>query len=138
VTRDAFGTVVDALARRDLTTAELEERLSRAGFDADARTDALARATESGYLDDERVARERARVLSERNSSDAAIQTELERRGVPASAIEAVLSALVPENERAARLARRLGGGSRAARALARKGFPDDVVARAVGLHIAE
>jgi regulatory protein len=138
VTQDAFGAVVDALARRDLTAAELEERLSRAGFDADACADAMARAAESGYLDDERVARERAWVLAERDSSDAAIRAEFTRRGVPEAVVQAALAALVPEGERAARLARRLGGGPRAARALVRRGFPEDLVERAVGLHIAE
>ena len=138
MTQDAFGAVVNALARRDLTVAELEARLERAGFDADARTDAMARAAESGYLDDGRVARERARVLVERDSSDAAIRAELERRGVQEAVVGAVLAALVPEEERATRLARRLGGSPRAARALVRKGFPEDVVERVVGLHIAE
>ena len=31
MTKDAFGVVVDALARRDLTSTELEQRLARVG-----------------------------------------------------------------------------------------------------------
>jgi SOS response regulatory protein OraA/RecX len=135
---DAFGAVVDALARRDLTSAELEQRLARAGFRPDARADAIARAVGAGYLDDARVARERARRLAERDASDAAIRADLERRGVGEEQVEDALGLVVPEPERAERLARRLGGGARAARALSRKGYPDDVVARAVGLGIAE
>lgn len=138
MTQDAFGLVVDALARRDLTAAELEERLARAGFDADARAEATARAAESGYLDDRRVAFERARRLAERGASDAAIRSELERRGVAEQVAGDALAAVAPEAERAARLARRLGGGPRAARALARKGFPEDLVEQTVRLHIAE
>lgn len=138
MTQDAFGAVVDALARRDLTAAELEERLARAGFDADARADAIARAGAAGYLDDERVAFERARRLAERNSSDAAIRAELERRSVPDEVVEAALGAVASEEERAVRLSQRLGGGRRAARALLRKGFPEDLVARTVGVQIAE
>jgi SOS response regulatory protein OraA/RecX len=138
VTQDAFGTVVDALARRDLTVAELEERLARAGFDADARAEAVTRAADAGYLDDERVAVERARRLAERDASDEAIRTELFRRGVPEEVVEAALAAVTPEAERAARLARRLGNGPRAARALLRKGFPEDLVERTVTLPIAE
>ena len=138
MTKDAFGTVVEALARRDLTAAELEERLARAGFEPDARADAVARAADAGYLDDGRVACERARSLAERDSSDAAIRTELGRRGVSEELVEAALGAVTPEAERAERLARRLGCGPRAARALARKGFPDEVVERATGLRIAE
>jgi hypothetical protein len=54
---------------------------------------------------------------------------------------EAVTSALEPlpsESERAERLAHKLGGGHRAARALARKGYPEDVVERVLRLDIAE
>ena len=138
MTKDAFGTVVDALARRDLTAAELEERLARAGFEPKARADAVARAADAGYLDDGRVASERARHLAARDASDAAIRAELERRGVSDELAEAALAAVTPEAERAARLARRLGGGPRAARALVRKGFPDDLVERTPGLQIAE
>jgi len=138
VTKDAFGLVVAALARRDLTAAELEERLERAGFEQKARADAVARAADAGYLDDRRVARERVRTLAERDSSDTAIRAELERRGVSEELVEAALAAVTPEAERAARLVRRLGGGPRAARTLARKGFPDDVIERATGLQIAE
>ena len=136
--KDAFGTLVDSLARRDLTSAELERRLLRAGFDPPACSDALARAADAGYLDDARVAFERARRLAERGASDAAIRSELARRGVPAEHVEQALAAVAPVSERASRLAARLGGGPRAARALARKGYPDNVVERATGLHIAE
>lgn len=135
---DAFAAVVAALARRDLTAAELEDRLLRVGFGPDVCADALARATAAGYLDDARVAVERARRLAERNASDAAIRAELERRGVGDEAVEAALATVLPETERAERLARRLGGGPRAARALSRKGYPEEVVRRALGLGIAE
>jgi regulatory protein len=138
VTKDAFEAVVDALARRDLTSTELEQRLARAGFEPHARADAIARATDAGYLDDARVARERARRLAERDASDAAICAELRRRGVGEDAIQAALEALPAEPTRAERLARRLGGGSRAARSLVRKGYAEDVVERALGLDIAE
>jgi regulatory protein len=135
---DAFGAVVDALARRDLTSAELEQRLRRAEFDPDACSNALARAAEAGYLNDGRVALERVRRLAERDASDAAISAELRRRGVGEDEVGAALAAITPEVERAQRLAARLGGGARAARTLARKGYPQDVVERAVRLPIAE
>jgi regulatory protein len=138
VTQDAFGAAVDALARRDLTSAELEQRLARAGFEAESRADAIERAASAGYVDDVRVAAERARRLADRNASDAAIRAELLRRGVEEDAVETALEALPPEQERAERLALRLGGGPRAGRALARKGYPEDVVARALRQEIAE
>ena len=138
MTHDAFGALVDALSRRDLTSTELEQRLLRAGFDASACSDALTRASEAGYLDDARVATERARHLAERGASDAAIRAELGRRGVSDEDVELALAGVTPEPERAERLATRLGGGARAARALGRKGYPEDVVERTIRLHIAE
>jgi SOS response regulatory protein OraA/RecX len=135
---DAFGTVVNALARRDLTSFELQQRLVRAGFDPATCTDALARAAGSGYVDDARVALERALHLAERGSSDAVIRAELLRRGVPDDGVEMALAAIPAEGERAEQLASRLGGGLRAARALARKGYPEDVVERAIRARIAE
>jgi regulatory protein len=138
VTKDAFGAVVDALARRDLTSVELEQRLARAGYEPDACADAIARAAAAGYLDDDRVALERARRLAERGASNAAIRTELVRRGMSDEAVSSALEPLPPESERAERLAHKLGGGLRAARALARKGYPEDVVERVLRLDIAE
>jgi SOS response regulatory protein OraA/RecX len=138
VTKDAFGAVVDALARRDLTSVELEQRLARAGYESDACTDAIARAAAAGYLDDERVALERARRLAERGASNTAIRAELERRGMSEEAVASALEPLPPEIERAERLVHKLGGGSRAARALARRGYSDDVVERVLRLDIAE
>jgi regulatory protein len=138
VTDEAFRTVVDALARRDLTADELESRLARAGFEPDARVDAIVRAREAGYLDDARIAVERARVLAERGASDEAIRLELERRGVSSEAVDTALESVPPELDRAVGLARKAGGGPKAARALARKGYPQDVVERAVGMPIAE
>lgn len=135
---DAFAAVVDALARRDLTSAELAQRLARAGFEPAACEAALTRAAEAGYLDDERVAIERTRRLAERGASDAAILAELNRRGVEQEVAEAALAAVEPETQRAERLARRLGGGARAARALLRKGYPEEVAERAIRPLIAE
>jgi regulatory protein len=138
VADDAFGAVVRALARRDLTLLELEQRLSRSGFDPAECADALARASDAGYLDDGRVALERTRHLAERGWSDAAISVELRRRGVPEAEVATALAAIGPEDERAERLASRVGGGLRAARALARRGYPEEVVERAVRRLVAE
>ncbi len=138
MTQDAFGALVDSLSRRDLTSTELEQRLLRAGFDATACSNALARASDAGYLDDARVALERARRLAQRGASDAAIRAELDRRGVSDEDVAQALAAVAPESERAEELATRLGGGARAARALGRKGYPEDVVERTIRLHIAE
>ena len=130
--------VVDALARRDLTSTELEQRLARAGFEADARADAIARAAAAGYLDDARVAVERARRLAD--------ATRRTRPSGPSSSgaewgrLRSTRRWRRFRQRRSGptRLALRLGGGPRAARALVRKGYAEDVVERAVGLDIAQ
>jgi len=116
VAEDAFGAIVAALTRGDRTSLELEQRLLRAGFDAEACADALTRASEAGYLDDARVARERARRLAERGSSDAAVRAELERRGVDVDEIEAALAGVAASRQLApssARVSRRTSSSGR-------------------------
>ena len=120
---DALDVAVKALARRDLTEREVVERLTRLGVPEDSRADAVARLRQAGYLDDAKVAAERAARLADRGRGDTAIRADLLRRGVPAELVTQTLAELEPESVRAARLADRLGGGLRAARALARKGF---------------
>ena len=135
---DAFAWLVAALARGDLTSAQLEQRLLKAGFEHEACAHALERAANAGYVDDTRVAVERARRLAERDASDEAIRADLAGRGLPEEQVELALERVTPEAERAERLAARLGSGPRAARALLRKGYPQDVVERTLRLEIAE
>jgi SOS response regulatory protein OraA/RecX len=88
----------------------------------------LAVLARAGLLDDARFAVERATGMAERGYGDAAIRHDLERRGVGGEEIAAALAALVPEPERVTRHAPRFGGGLRAARALARRGFAEESV----------
>jgi SOS response regulatory protein OraA/RecX len=87
---------------------------------------ALERLERAGYVDDGRFAFDRARALAGRGRGDAAIRADLERRGVDPELIEQALASLEPEAERARRTAEELGGGVRAARALARNGFSEE------------
>jgi SOS response regulatory protein OraA/RecX len=70
--------------------------------------------------------------LSERGRGDAAIRFDLERQGVDAGTIDAVLASLAPEAERARALVVTLGGAAKAARALARRGFAEESVEAAL------
>jgi SOS response regulatory protein OraA/RecX len=85
-----------------------------------------------GWQDDARFAHDRARFLAERGRGDDAIRWDLEQRGVARDDVEAALAGLVPERERAAAVADRLGGGAKTARALAAKGFSLDAIESAV------
>jgi regulatory protein len=90
------------------------------------REETVGRLTEAGYVDDARFAAARARLLADRGVGDAVIRADLEQRGVSPRTVEESLAAVEPEAGRARREAARLGGGTRALRALARKGFADD------------
>ena len=135
---DPYAAVVRALARRDLTSTELDERLARAGFADAARVAALDRARDAGYVDDDRVARERARRLCERGWSNAGIRSDLEQRGVEEDAIETIVAGLEDEGERVLRRVTKLGPGPRTAQTLTRKGFPRELIDLALDRAIAE
>jgi regulatory protein len=59
---EAHGAGLAMLSRRELSTAQVRQRLARRGFDASAIDGAIARLTESGALDDRRAARAVART----------------------------------------------------------------------------
>jgi SOS response regulatory protein OraA/RecX len=100
----------------------------------DDRAAALETMQSLGWQDDLRFAHDRARFLAGRGRGDEAIRWDLEQRGLPRDHVEAALAELVPEHERAAALSERLGGGPKAARALAAKGFTADSIETAVTL----
>jgi SOS response regulatory protein OraA/RecX len=117
---DAFEAGAAALRHADRSRAELDERLKRAGHDAEVRAAALDRLAAVGWLDDERTAASRAAALAGRGYGDAYIRAELTRRGLPA---EDALAALEPEAERARRYI------DRGPAWLARRGFELEAVA---------
>lgn len=122
-----------ALGRRDRTTVELALLLERRGVRPDDRAEAVAALERAGYVDDERFALVRASSLAERGQGDAAIEDDLDSRGIPKDAIAAALTALEPEHERADRLVRRLGASLGTARTLARRGFSEESLEGALG-----
>jgi len=97
----AWGYLLDLLARRDYTEAELRERLHRRGL-AEADADALlTRLAELGLLNDARFAE---RWVESRRGSRGrlALRTELRRKGVAAELVEQGLEPLSEAQQRAA------------------------------------
>ena len=124
----ALDRAVRALARRDHSAAELRAKLDRAGISEDAQTDAVGTLERVGYVDDARYARDRAAHLAGRGYGDEWIRADLEANGVDRETAEPALTALEPEVERAGREATKAGGGTRAVRTLARRGFSEDTL----------
>jgi regulatory protein len=122
----AADLTVRALARRDRSRAELDERLARAGVRTGDRQETLARASSAGLVDDARFATTRARALAERGAGDLFVLHDLERHGLEESTARAALSELEPEATRAARIVAARGRSARTLRYLASRGFGEE------------
>jgi SOS response regulatory protein OraA/RecX len=129
----ALAAATRALQARPLTERRLDERLRRSGFVPRERAEALGTLRRAGFLDDERLALGRAELLAERFGGDAFIRHDLRGQGLDDEAIERALAALTPESTRAVRAAASRGGGVRAARYLARRGFGEEAIEAAIG-----
>jgi regulatory protein len=125
------------LERRPHFRRELENKLSRAGYEAGEIAAACERLAKAGYLDDAANARAHAATLATRRHLGAArIRQELARRGADREAIDAALAGaggaeaeLERAREAAVRWSRSPRGGPDAlARHLARKGFDRRVI----------
>jgi len=120
---EALGIALRALRHRDLSRSRLEERLSRRGARAEAKTDALEALERAGLVHDGRVATSRAEALAARGYGDAAIRFKLEDEGLATGLVAEALAGLEPEAVRAGKLLDRRGRGPAAVRWLASRGF---------------
>jgi SOS response regulatory protein OraA/RecX len=132
----ALAAATRALQACPLTERRLDERLRRSGFVPRERAEALGTLRRAGFLDDERVALGRAELLAERFGGDAFIRHDLRGQGLEDETIERALAALTPESTRAVRAAASRGGGVRAARYLARRGFGEEAIEAAIGADV--
>ena len=120
---EAITAATAALRHRDHSARTLDERLERRGVAPAEREAALETLERAGLVDDVRFAGGRARTLAERGWGDTAIRADLERQGLAGGAVAEAVEALEPEHERAREHGARRGGGLRAARWLASRGF---------------
>jgi regulatory protein len=131
---EALGAATRTLARRDLSSRRLRERLEARGVRAQAAEEALAVLESAGVVDDARLARSRAAALAERGWGDAAVAARLTRDGIGDEAARAALAELPPEPERARALAAGAADRRAAWRRLARRGFSPESIEHAVGV----
>jgi regulatory protein len=89
----AIDLAYKAVARRDLTVAELRARLERKHVPPEAIDDAVAELEETGFLDDARYARQFAEDKRELEQwGTERIATDLRRRGIAPQLIDAAVS----------------------------------------------
>jgi regulatory protein len=103
------------LARRELSEAQVRQRLSRKGHDPEAIDDAILRLQQERALDDARVAGAIARTESSlRGRGRARVERQIERAGIPKDvarqAVDAAFAEVDAEAQLEAALARRLRG----------------------------
>lgn len=90
---NAYAAGLTLLAGRDLTAAQIGERLRRRGVAPEAADAAVARLRQEGALDDRRAAASHARRAVEvRRQGPARIRRELAARGVDASVAKAAIA----------------------------------------------
>jgi SOS response regulatory protein OraA/RecX len=130
---EALGVAGRALRYRDLSRRRLEERLARHGARSDAQAAALEALERAGLVDDERLAVRRAQTLAERGYGDAAIRFALAGDGLAGEVVAEAVEGLEPEAVRARRLLERHGGGPKAVRLLAARGFDPGTLEDALG-----
>jgi SOS response regulatory protein OraA/RecX len=134
----AFRVGLKALARRELSLAELRIRLERSGVTPEEAERVSASLREAGYQSDERTASERTRVLAGRCLGDAAITADLESRGLSTTDIESALADVPNEVTRADMLAAKLGRSPKLLQTLQRKGYSEETVHRFSSRSVAE
>jgi regulatory protein len=142
----ARAAAVRMLARRELSAAQVRERLIRRGHAAGAVEDALARLREAGFVDDGRVARAfaRTRALVKRHGRERVLR-ELHAMGIEREiarmAIDDVFASVDERELLETALERRLrprmaledpAVQRRLYAALVRQGFGAEAVARAI------
>jgi len=131
------------LGRRDYTVAELRQRLIARGFDAGETAQALDALVAEGLADDRRAAAAHIRTGTRiKGRGRHRLARELEARGIDPDLAERLLADLDPDDERAAveRILARKRSTARLSMAdrrrlfqqLLRRGFPSDVIARAL------
>ncbi|HLM32137.1 MAG TPA: regulatory protein RecX [Solirubrobacterales bacterium] len=141
-TQEAFERALEALARKERTSAELTAWLAERGFGADEVDAALARLIEDGAIDDERFARRFAEDKRElRGWGPDRIREALAAKGLERELIEAEVGAEDPGAQltRAIELLERRGGPpddeagrARALAYLARRGYDSELAYEAV------
>ncbi|MDQ3889307.1 MAG: RecX family transcriptional regulator [Actinomycetota bacterium] len=130
---DALAVAARVLARSDVSTTRLAERLARAPLAPAAARDAVTTLADLGVLDDVRLARRRAAALSARGWGNAAILARLAEEGVSEADARTAVADLAPEGERVGGILAREREPRRAAGRLARRGFSPETIEGAVG-----
>jgi regulatory protein len=145
----AHAAALRLLAGRELSGARVSDRLRARGFPDDVVTEAVARLTAAGVIDDRRAAQAAARTLvTVRQRGRHRVGRELEQLGFDKDLAREALDCVLGESDEAAVLAKVVASKLRGRRsipdpaayrrlfsALLRRGFPAELIREALGPH---
>ena len=131
---EALGVAARTVARRDVSTDRLREKLRAHGVRGDVADGAVRTLANASMVDDTRTAAARARSLADRGWGDAIVAARLDAEGFLAADVKAAVAALRPERERAEELAAGVEDRRGAWTLLARRGFDGETVEDVLGL----
>ena len=131
---EALGLAARTVARRDVSSRRLRERLLARGVGLELAEGAVATLASAGAVDDARSAGSRARALAGRGWGDAAVTARLAAEGFAPPDMEAAVASLDPERARAEALAATVDDARAAWKLLARRGFADETIEDVAGL----
>jgi regulatory protein len=138
----ALAAAIALLARRDLSSHELLEKLRAKAFEDATAAGVVADLTQRGVINDERYAQNYVAYHSERGHGPLRIGAELRRRGVAAALVDAALADGPDWNALARKVCRAKFGleppqnwaqKARQARFLQYRGFSSDHIRAATG-----
>lgn len=142
--RFALETAARMLEARDRSSLEIFRKLTAQGYLEEAAEEAVAKLTSAGYLDDMRFARDCIARIG-RKYGAIRIRQEMGRKGIPREMIDGILLEQDGDDmlDTAVELAKNALRGKtkepsalyrRAYGILARRGYPPDIVRKAIGL----
>lgn len=138
----AWQKAVRWLKVRDRSASEIKARLTAAGFSRSIVDQTLRRLATAGYVDDRRYANQVAEALRRRGCGSERVRATLTAAGVDDALIDSTAASVFADERQHAEtvLAKRFGEipslpseRARAARFLARRGFPEDLVLAILG-----
>jgi regulatory protein len=131
---EALEAAVRTVSRHDVSARRLRQRLDARGIASPEAEAAVETLSSAGVVDDERLARARARSIADRGWGDEAIAARLEQEGLPSETVTRAIAELPTEHERAAALVTAEPDRQAAWRLLGRRGFAAETVEDVVGV----
>jgi len=136
--KQAFDEALKILARRDMSSSALLEKLTAKGFSREEAEEAAEKLRKKGYLDDSKLAGRQARLYLEKGKGYFYIKHHLHNLGFttpPEVPAEDEIAAIIDILQKKGQTAKKLGNQANRVKMmvfLSRRGFRHDSITRAI------